>query len=79
MPFSPALYSVILEAEESHPQQKSAAMQICWMRSGAWLQVSDHADTLEHGGRVLRVVYNGSVKPVRVVTAFFDRTQRNKL
>ena len=33
----------------------------------------------EHGGRVLRVVYNGSIKPVRVVTAFFDRTQRNKL
>jgi Domain of unknown function (DUF4258) len=33
----------------------------------------------EHGNRVLRVVYNGSVKPVKVVTAYFDRTLRNKL
>jgi len=33
----------------------------------------------EHDGRVLRVVYNASTQPVRVVTAFFDRTQRNKL
>jgi len=33
----------------------------------------------EHGGRVLRVVYNGSAKPVRLITVFFDRTQRGKL
>ncbi len=33
----------------------------------------------EHGNRVLRVVYNDAVKPVRVVTAYFDRTLRNKL
>lgn len=33
----------------------------------------------EYGNRVLRVVYNGSVEPVRVVTAYFDRTLRNKL
>lgn len=33
----------------------------------------------EHGDRVLRVVYNGTVKPIRVVTAYFDRTLRNKL
>jgi len=33
----------------------------------------------EHGGRVLRVVYNGFVKPARVVTVYFDRTQRGKL
>ena len=33
----------------------------------------------EHGSRVLRVVYNGAVKPVRVVTVYFDRTLRNKL
>lgn len=32
----------------------------------------------EHGGRVLQVVYNASAKPVRVVTVFFDRTQRGK-
>jgi hypothetical protein len=33
----------------------------------------------EHGNRVLRVVYNGSVEPVMVVTVYFDRTLRNKL
>lgn len=33
----------------------------------------------EHGDRVLRVVYNGSVEPVRVVTVYFDRTLRGKL
>lgn len=33
----------------------------------------------ENGDRVLRVVYNGSVEPVRVVTAYFDRALRNKL
>jgi hypothetical protein len=33
----------------------------------------------EHGGRVLRVVYNSVVKPIRVVTVYFDRVQRNKL
>jgi hypothetical protein len=26
----------------------------------------------EHGGRVLRVVYNGLAKPRRVVTVYFD-------
>lgn len=33
----------------------------------------------EHGNRVLRVVLNKKVSPVRVVTVFFDRTMRNKL
>jgi hypothetical protein len=33
----------------------------------------------EHGYRVLRVVVNKSVRPVRVVTLYFDRTMRNKL
>lgn len=33
----------------------------------------------ERDGRVLRVVYNRSVDPIRVVTAFFDRTMRGKL
>jgi hypothetical protein len=33
----------------------------------------------EHGNRVLRVVYNGLVEPVRVVTVYFDRAARNKL
>jgi uncharacterized protein DUF4258 len=33
----------------------------------------------EHGNRVLRVVYNGSVEAVRVVTVYFDRALRNEL
>ena len=33
----------------------------------------------EHGGRVLRVVYNENVKPWRIITAYFDRTLRDKL
>ena len=32
----------------------------------------------EHGNRVLRVVVNKTVRPVRVVTVCFDRTMRNK-
>lgn len=30
----------------------------------------------ECGDRVLRVVYNGSTQPPKVVTAYFDRRQR---
>ena len=33
----------------------------------------------EHGGRVLRVVYNDSMKPLRIVTAYFDRAMKDKL
>ena len=33
----------------------------------------------ERDQRVLRVVYNASVDPVRVVTAYFDRRQRGKI
>ena len=32
----------------------------------------------ERDQRVLRVVYNSSADPVRVVTAYFDRRQRGK-
>lgn len=32
----------------------------------------------ERDDRILRVVYNRSVKPLRVVTAYFDRRQRGK-
>ena len=32
-----------------------------------------------NGGRVLRVVYNDTVDPRRIVTAYFDRTLRDKL
>ena len=33
----------------------------------------------EHGDRVLRVVYNHSVSPPSVVTAYFDRSMKGKL
>jgi Domain of unknown function (DUF4258) len=33
----------------------------------------------EFGGRVLRVIYNHRMRPVRIVTAFFDRSMRDKL
>lgn len=33
----------------------------------------------EFGGRVLRVVYNPTVTPPRIVTVFFDRRLRNRL
>lgn len=33
----------------------------------------------EFGNRVLRVVYNHTVTPPRIVTVFFDRRQRNRL
>ena len=32
----------------------------------------------ERGDRVLRVVYNASLDPPRIVTAYFDRRQRGK-
>ena len=31
-----------------------------------------------HDDRVLRVVYNASVSPPRIVTAYFDRRQKGK-
>lgn len=31
----------------------------------------------EYGGRVLRVVYNGTTTPWRIVTAYFDRKERS--
>ena len=33
----------------------------------------------ENGDRILRVIYNDNVKPLRIITAYFDRTLRNKL
>jgi len=33
----------------------------------------------EFGGRVLRVVYNPGQSPPRVVTAYFDRSMRDRL
>ena len=32
----------------------------------------------ERDGRVLRVVYNASVQPPRIVTVYFDRRERGK-
>jgi hypothetical protein len=33
----------------------------------------------EYGDRVLRVVYNETTAPWRIITVYFDRTQRNRL
>jgi len=33
----------------------------------------------EHGGRMLRVVYNGTKKPMKIVTVYFDRAMKGKL
>ncbi|MDF5723328.1 MAG: DUF4258 domain-containing protein [Rhizonema sp. PD37] len=33
----------------------------------------------EKGNRVLRVVYNETTIPWRIITVYFDRTQKNKL
>jgi hypothetical protein len=33
----------------------------------------------EYGDRVLRVVYNQTTVPWRIITVYFDRTQRNRL
>jgi uncharacterized DUF497 family protein len=32
----------------------------------------------EYGGRVLRVIINTDVEPIRLVTAFFDRTMKGE-
>jgi len=34
---------------------------------------------VEYGNRILRVVVNATVKPIRVITVFWDRRVRNKL
>jgi hypothetical protein len=33
----------------------------------------------EFGGRVLRVIYNPDTKPMKIITAYFDRTARDKI
>ena len=37
------------------------------------------ARIVEHGNRVLRVVYNKTTRPIMIVTIYFDRTLRNRL
>ena len=41
------------------------------------LERPDRTET-DRDDRILRVVYNPSVNPLRVVTAYFDRRQRGK-
>ena len=59
--------------------------------SGCWTRRRTHPDkddpqlihhlavVPEHGNRVLRVVFNHLVTPVRVVTVYFDRKMKGKL
>jgi hypothetical protein len=56
--------------------------------SAPMLTLTDYADSdlvhvlapiWERDGRVLRVIYNHRVVPIRVATAYFDRAMRGKL
>ena len=57
------------------------------LRQPQLIQVDVMDDTLEHrlrridefDGRVLRVIVNPQVEPIRVITVFFDRAMRGKL
>jgi len=65
-------------------------IEIAWIeraiRNAEWIEADRRDPSLTHAlariperdGRVLRVVYNASVYPPRVVTAYFDRRQRGK-
>jgi hypothetical protein len=52
-----------------------------------WVEADRYDPTLRHAlaaipendGRVLRVVYNDTVRPWQVVTAYFDRKERGRL
>ena len=37
------------------------------------------APIAQHGNRVLRVIYNQTANPWRIVSAYFDRTQRGRI
>lgn len=57
------------------------------LQSPARVEPDDHDPDLvhhlvtipEHGGRVLRVVFNNRVAPCRIVTLYFDRSLKGKL
>ena len=58
---------VLARPQRTEPDRRDASLQHALGRIA------------ERDGRVLRVVYNDTVVPWRVVTVYFDRTQRHKL
>lgn len=70
---------------------KERGIQIDWLErvllnpSQQHMDLTDPALThaigpiVENGDRLLRVIYNDAVTPIRVVTVYFDRTLRNSL
>ena len=59
--------AVLAQPAISHPDKDDQAVQHVLARIP------------EFGGRVLRVVYNPSTSPVRVVTVYFDRSMKDRL
>jgi len=82
-------YELSEHAKESLRKRSNIRLQ--WLEqalSAPQLCESDPVDSeLEHrllridafDGRVLRVIVNKTVHPVRVITVFFDRSMRGKL
>jgi hypothetical protein len=66
-------------------------IELAWVTRVIRLPIRTHPDLLdpnalhalakipEFGDRVLRVIYNPTVQPWRIVTAFFDRRMKGRL
>jgi Domain of unknown function (DUF4258) len=67
---------------------KERGIQLEWLERILLNPVQQHVDLtdpalnhaigpiVENGDRLLRVIYNDTEKPLRIVTAYFDRTLR---
>jgi Domain of unknown function (DUF4258) len=67
---------------------KERGIQLEWLERILLNPVQQHVDLTdpalnhaigpiaENGDRLLRIIYNDTVKPLRIVTAYFDRTLR---
>lgn len=70
---------------------KERGIQLEWLERILLNPVQQHVDLTdpalkhaigpiaENGDRLLRVIYNETVKPLRIITAYFDRTLRKSL
>lgn len=61
------LKQVLLEPELVHPDEEDPDLE------------HRLAKIKEFGNRVLRVIVNTTVKPNKIITAYFDRTMKGKL
>ncbi|WP_394754212.1 DUF4258 domain-containing protein [Crenothrix sp.] len=83
------MYELTAHAQQS--LQKRSNIRLEWLEQAITTPQLVHIDPtdaeLEHRlaridefeGRVLRVIVNPKTRPIRVITAFFDRNMRNKL